>query len=249
MEPGKGVHVVRVMVRNHDNFGAFKSKEISKNAFSSLVFFLFKDTQICQDAENKKSLAVPWAWSCLFHTSPPPHSLSFFSYLTIFPSCHGQPNTFIIFCSTNKAVHWSEVLPPHNDLLSESHCSYTQDNHSTLQLERGNYLERCSSRVRGRGGGGEGIRTGEQWLYCLLREVVKQRTPIKTGCRTKDKMRRYECREEAGLTDHRLFSYSLSKCPVRQSAAAVRGIFLSSCHSLNHFLSSFLSGHSGYTAD
>lgn len=76
-----------------------------------------------------------------------PHSLSFFSYLTIFPPRHGQPNTFIIFCSTNKAVHWSEVLTPHNDPLSESHCSYTQDNYSTLQVERGNYWERCSSRV------------------------------------------------------------------------------------------------------
>lgn len=77
-----------------------------------------------------------------------PHTLSFFSYLTVFPSHHGQPNTFIIFCSTNKAVHWSEVLTPHNDPLSESHCSYTQDNYSTLQLERGNYWERCSSRIR-----------------------------------------------------------------------------------------------------
>lgn len=61
---------------------------------------------------------------------------------------HGQANTFIIFCSTNKAVHWGEVLTLHNDPLSESHCSYTQDNYSTLQLERGNYWERCSSRVR-----------------------------------------------------------------------------------------------------
>ena len=76
-----------------------------------------------------------------------PRSLSFFSYLTIFPSHPGQPNTFIIFCSTNKAVHWREVLTPHNDPLSESHCSYTQDNYSTLHLERGNYWERCSSRV------------------------------------------------------------------------------------------------------
>lgn len=29
-------------------------------------------------------------------------------------------------------------------------------------------------------------------MYCLLREVVKQRTPIKAGCRMKDVMKRYE---------------------------------------------------------
>lgn len=91
--------------------------------------------------QKKWKAVIPWA-----HSSSP-HSLSFFSYLTIFPPHRGQPNTFIIFCSTNKAVHWSEVLTPHNDPLSESHCSYTQDNYSTLQLERGNYWERCSSRV------------------------------------------------------------------------------------------------------
>jgi len=67
----------------------------------------------------------------------------------IFLPHHGQANTFIIFCSTNKAVHWIEVLTLHNDPLSESHCSYTQDNYSTLLLERGNYWEWCSSRVRG----------------------------------------------------------------------------------------------------
>lgn len=30
MKPRKGKHVVKVVVWNHDNFGAFKSKEISK---------------------------------------------------------------------------------------------------------------------------------------------------------------------------------------------------------------------------
>lgn len=85
----------------------------------------------------------------MFHSpSSPLITHLFFSYLTIFPPHHGQPNTFIIFSSTNKAVHWSEVLTPHNDPLSESHCSYIQDNYSTLQLERSNYWERCSSRVR-----------------------------------------------------------------------------------------------------
>lgn len=44
------------------------------------------------------------------------------------------------------------------------------------------------------------IRTWELRLYCLLREAVKQRTPIKAGCRTEDVMWRYECRGEAALT-------------------------------------------------
>lgn len=85
---------------------------------------------------------------------PPPHpahlsSLTAVLFISYYISTsHGQANTFIISCSTNKAVHWGEVLTPHNDPLSESHCSYTQDNYSTLQLERGNYWERCSGRVR-----------------------------------------------------------------------------------------------------
>lgn len=112
---------------------------------SSLVLFVRKGVSRCK---NFKA-AVPWAWSSLLHTSFPPllaHCRSF-HILLYFHLHHGQPNTFIIFCSTNKAVHWSEALTPHNDPLSESHCSYTQDNYSTLQLERGNYWERCSSRV------------------------------------------------------------------------------------------------------
>lgn len=89
--------------------------------------------------------------SCMNLHTPSPSLLTrcpSFHILLYFHHRHGQANTFIIFCSANKAVHWIEVLTPHNDPLSESHCSYTQDNYSTLQLERGNYRERCSSRVR-----------------------------------------------------------------------------------------------------
>lgn len=147
MRPCKGIHVT-VVVWNHDNLGAFKSKDISK-VFALLVLFLRYHTELCQlqfkiqKSENASS--VPHS------VLSSPHSLWFFSYLTIFPPHHGQPNTFIIFRSTNKAIHWSEVLSPHNDPLSESHCSYTQDNYSTLQLERSNYWERCSSKVRREG--------------------------------------------------------------------------------------------------
>lgn len=116
------------------------------------------------------------------------HCCFFISYYI--STSHGRANTFIIFCSTNKAVHWGAVLTPHNDPLSESHCSYTQDNYSTLRLERGNYRERCSGKVAIEEK--RGIRTGELWLYCLLREVVKQRTPITAGCGMKDVMCRYE---------------------------------------------------------
>lgn len=48
--------------------------------------------------------------------------------------------------------------------------------------------------------GKEEIRTGELWLYCLLREVVKQRTPIKAGCGTIDMMKRYEGEAELTIT-------------------------------------------------
>lgn len=188
----------------------------------------------------------------LLHTSSPPllsspHSLSLFSYLTIFPPRRGQPNTFIIFCSTNKAVHWSEVLTPHNDPLSQSHCSYTQDNYSTLQLERGNYWERCSSRVsreekRGLGQGSCG---------CI---VYWGRRSNKGPKLRQDPGRKMWCGDtaEAEKTSWPLgIFHSLS-----QNLCAVNDTFVHLSMSQSPdmwllwvFLSGFPSGHAGYTAD
>jgi len=246
MKPGEGIHVVKVMVWNHDNFGAFKSKEIS-NAFSSLVLFLYKDIQIYQFdfkvQKMKSSCPLSMKLTRPHFIPSSPRSPSFFSYLTLFPSDHGQPNTFIIFCSTNKAVHWSEVLTPHNDPLSESHCSYTQDNYSTLQLERGNYWERCSSRIRR----GEKRGLGHGSCGCIVywgrwsnkRPQLSQDAGRKTWCG--------DMNAEKRLGGASSMFYSLSK--TSDSAATAHGIFLCFCNSLSHFLSSVLSSHSSYTAD
>lgn len=86
------------------------------------------------------------------------------------------------------------------------HCSCAHDNHPTLQPERGNYAEGCSSRSVKKKKKEEKreIRTGEPRLYCLLREVVKQRAPITAGCRMKDVMRRYE--------EETLLDFAFSAC-------------------------------------
>ncbi len=133
---------------------------------------------------NEKLLLECEAHSSSLHPLFSSPSIWLFSYLTIFPPHRGQPNTFIILSSTNKAVHWGEVLTRHNGPLSESHCSYTQDNYSTLQVERGNYWERCSGWVnreekRGLGQGSCGC-----IVYWGRRS--NKGTPIKTGCRTRD---------------------------------------------------------------
>lgn len=125
---------------------------------------------------------------------------------------HLVPSPPFSFCS------WFLYLAPANQLLSlsftaqtkkstdvrpklctmtpfqPSHCSCTHDNYSTLQPERGNYWEGCSSKSVKKEK--REIRAGELCLYCLLREVVKQRPPNYGRMRDErcdEKIRRKDC--------------------------------------------------------
>lgn len=81
-------------------------------------------------------------------------------------------------------------------------------------------------------------------MYCLLREAVKQRTPIKAGCRTKDMMQRYERRGKAVLTVKFLSQSADAADDISVLALKSRQVAL-----VCLFCPVFLSGHEGCTAD
>lgn len=81
-------------------------------------------------------------------------------------------------------------------------------------------------------------------MYCLLREVVKQRTPIKAGCRMKDVKKRYEGEAELILYVSPLKTHAGNR--IHLKLCQKLGVKV---HTSGTSVCAFLSDHASSTAD